>query len=141
VVSLDPVRARELFAAARVLRMGTTTPTGQPHLVPATFVVDGDRVAVAVDAKPKRSRDLVRLRNVRQNPAVGLLVDHYDEDWTRLWWVRADGVGTVVDAGSVPDLVDLLVGRYPQLRDARPDGEVLVVEVTRWVGWAHGLST
>ena len=79
------------FASARVARLATVDAGGGPHVVPITFAVDGDVIWSAVDDKPKRSRELKRLANIRSNPAVSVLADHYDDDWTRLWWVRADG--------------------------------------------------
>ena len=88
---VTPAEARGRFAAARVARLATADATGQPHLVPVTFAVAGDMVYTAVDAKPKRTTALRRLANVAANPRVSLLVDHYDDDWSRLWWVRADG--------------------------------------------------
>jgi PPOX class probable F420-dependent enzyme len=131
--------ARARFAAARVARLATADLTGYPHLVPIVFAVDGDAVVSAVDAKPKRTTALRRLDNVRQNPHVALLADHYDdEDWGALWWVRAEGRGRVLEAGA-PEArraVGLLADRYAQYREAPPAGPVLVVEVTRWAGWS-----
>ena len=95
--TLDVDDARRRFAAARVARLATVAGDGQPHLVPVVFAVEGDTVLIAVDAKPKRHRALKRLRNIADHPAVSLLVDHYDDDWSALWWVRADGVATVTD--------------------------------------------
>jgi PPOX class probable F420-dependent enzyme len=133
---VSPEEARARFAAARVARLATADAAGRPHLVPIAFAVAGDTIYSAVDAKRKRSRALRRLANVRENPAVSLLVDHWDEeDWERLWWVRADGVGRVLDPDE-PE-ASLAVGqlreRYPRQRDA---GEVLAVDVVRWSGWA-----
>ena len=103
--------------------------------MPIAFAVAGETIYSAVDAKPKRTRALRRLANVRENPAVSLLVDHWDEeDWERLWWVRADGEGRVLDPGE-PEAVQaigLLRERYPRQREA---GEVLAVDVARWSGW------
>jgi PPOX class probable F420-dependent enzyme len=102
-------------------------------VVPLVFAVQGDRVYSAVDHKPKRSNELRRLDNLRQNPAAALLVDRYDDDWTSLWWARADGDGRVLD----PDDDEArLVERYEQYRTRAPTGAVLVVDVTRWSGWA-----
>ena len=133
---MTPAEARARFAAARVARLATADAAGRPHLVPIAFAVAGDTIYSAVDAKPKRTRALRRLANVRENPAVSLLVDHWDEDdWAALWWVRADGRGRVLDSAD-PEArraVELLRERYPAQRDA---GEVLVVEVERWSGWA-----
>ena len=133
---MTPAEARARFAAARVARLATADAAGRPHLVPIAFVVAGDTIYSAVDAKPKRTRALRRLANVRENPAVSLLVDHWDEDdWAALWWVRADGRGRVLDSED-PEArraAGLLRERYPRQRDA---GEVLAVEVERWSGWA-----
>jgi PPOX class probable F420-dependent enzyme len=134
-VSVTSAQARERFAAARVARLATADAAGRPHLVPVVFAVDGDRVYIAVDAKPKRTTALRRLANVRQNPAVSLLVDHYEEDWEALWWVRAEGCGRVLEAedAEARDAVELLRARYPQQQAV---GAVLAVDVERWSGWA-----
>jgi PPOX class probable F420-dependent enzyme len=129
------MEARERFAAARVARLATADAEGRPHLVPVVFAVRDETVYSAVDAKPKRTTSLRRLANVAENPAVSLLVDHYEDDWDRLWWVRADGRGRVLD-GSVPEAteaIELLRARYPQ---QRATGAVLAVDVQRWSGWA-----
>ena len=133
---MTAAEARERFAAARVARLATADASGRPHLVPIAFAVVGDRVYSAVDAKPKRTTALRRLANVRENPAVALLVDHYDDaDWTALWWVRADGRGRVLDPENeeAQRAIALLGDRYPQQR-AR--GAVLAVDVERWSGWS-----
>jgi len=129
---LDEAEARRRFLAARVARLATVSAGGQPHLVPVTFAAEADTVWFAVDAKPKSSTDLRRLRNIRANPRVSLLVDHYDEDWSQLWWVRADGEARV---GAGP--VEALVAKYPAYRDRPPAGPVVEVTVTRWSGWAY----
>jgi PPOX class probable F420-dependent enzyme len=133
---VSPAEARARFAAARVARLATADAAGRPHLVPIAFAVAEDTIYSAVDAKPKRTRALRRLANVRENPAVSLLVDHWDEDdWAALWWVRADGRGRVIasEDAEARRAVELLRERYPRQRDA---GEVLAVEVERWSGWA-----
>jgi PPOX class probable F420-dependent enzyme len=131
---MSPREARERFASARVARLATADAGGVPHVVPLVFALDGDTVYSAVDAKPKRTTDLKRLRNVAVNPRVALLADHYaDEDWGALWWARADGTGRVLDAA--PEAVALLRERYAQYRDAPPEGPVLAVDVHRWSGW------
>lgn len=126
---------RERFTQARVLRLGTADAAGKPHLVPATFAVVGDAVVIAVDHKPKRHANLKRLRNVEENPAVTLLVDHFDEDWDRLWWVRADGEASVIENELAYELVDALVDKYEQYREHRPAGPVIKIQVSRWSGW------
>ena len=127
--------ARARFAAARVARLATAGADGRPHLVPVCFAVDGDTVYSAVDeVKPKATTRLRRLANVAENPAVSLLVDHYDDDWNALWWVRADGHARVLP--EAPEAVALLAGRYAQYRAAPPRGPVLAVDVERWSGWS-----
>jgi PPOX class probable F420-dependent enzyme len=132
--------ARRRFAASRVARLATAGADGRPHVVPFVFVVAGDTVYSAVDAKPKRSTALRRLANVAANPRVALLVDHYEDDWRALWWVRADGTGRVLDAGEpeARDAIARLVERYPQYRARPPAGPVLAVDVERWSGWVGG---
>jgi PPOX class probable F420-dependent enzyme len=134
---VSPDEARRRFAAAPVARLATADAAGRPHLVPVVFAVAGDTVVSAVDHKPKRTTALRRLANVAQNPAVALLADHYDEDWSALWWVRADGVGRVVEPGEpeARDAVALLCDRYAQYAARPPTGPVLAVGVTRWSGW------
>ncbi len=138
---MDTDECRARFAAARFAHLATADQHGVPHLVPVTFVLQtGDQVAVAIDHKPKRVSDphgLRRVRNIEENPRVAFLVDHPDEDWDRLWWVRADGAARVVDAGPEHDgAVDALVARYRQYREVRPTGPVLLARVERWSGWA-----
>jgi PPOX class probable F420-dependent enzyme len=130
--------ARERLASVPVVRLATTDEEGRPHIVVTTFAVDGDRIYTAVDAKPKRTRDLKRLRNIRANPRVAVLADHYEEDWTRLWWVRADATAEIVqDAAAMARPIALLCERYPQYRDSSPEGPVIAVAVERWTGWAY----
>ena len=131
---MSPDEARERFATARVARLATADAAGKPHVVPLVFALDDDTIYSAVDPKPKRTHDLKRLRNVAANPQVALLADHYvDDDWDVLWWVRADGVGRVLEASE--RAVELLRRRYAQYADAAPDGPVLAIEVRRWSGW------
>lgn len=126
---------RQRFADARVLRLSTADAAGRPHLVPATFAVVGDRVVIAVDHKPKRHSNLKRLRNIQENPAVSLLVDHFDEDWEQLWWVRVDGQARVLENVDADELVQALLSKYDQYRDRRPGGPVIEIQVNRWSGW------
>jgi PPOX class probable F420-dependent enzyme len=128
-------QCRARFATARVLRLATADGAGHPHLVPATFAVDGDTVTIAVDHKPKRHADLKRLRNIEENPAVALLVDHYEDDWGQLWWVRADGRARVLANEDAAELVSALIYKYEQYREIRPSGPVIEIAVTRWSGW------
>ena len=116
----------------RVARLATVEPNGRPHLVPLCFVLEGDVIYSAVDEKPKRSKRLKRLANIRANPEVCVLVDHYEEDWSRLWWVRVDGPAEVVDD---EDAIDALAAKYAQYRAARPGGPVIAITPERWRSW------
>ncbi|HST82818.1 MAG TPA: TIGR03668 family PPOX class F420-dependent oxidoreductase [Kineosporiaceae bacterium] len=138
MTTLDPDAARQLFGAARVARLATVDADARPHLVPIVFVVRGDSLFSAVDAKPKRSQELRRLANIQANPAVSVLVDEYDEDWTALRWARADGVAEVLapDHPQARAAVVLLAAKYRQYREQPPPGLVLAVEVARWSGWS-----
>jgi PPOX class probable F420-dependent enzyme len=131
---LSAAEARTRFAGARVARLATVSAAGVPHLVPVTFAVLGSRIVFAVDHKPKSTTRLRRLDNMRARPSVCLLADVYDDDWTRLWWARADGAATVL--ATDPDAVDALAVRYPAYVERRPAGPVVSVEVTAWTGWA-----
>jgi PPOX class probable F420-dependent enzyme len=134
---VTPDEARERFAAARVATLATVDASGAPHLVPVTFAVEGDTVWTAVDGKPKRATWLRRHENVQARPQVSLLVQHWDEDWSRLWWVRADGFARVgTDPSIVEHAVDLLRGRYDQYRTVGAGGPVIEVTVRAWHGWA-----
>jgi len=133
--------ARALFAGARTATLGSTGADGRPHLVPCVFAVDGDQVYSAVDGKPKTTRQLQRLANIAARARVSLLADHYDEDWARLWWVRADGDAAIVeDPSAMAAPLRLLAARYPQYRTDRPAGPVIAVTVRRWTGWAASLQ-
>jgi PPOX class probable F420-dependent enzyme len=133
---------RGLVRAARVGRLATVDGDGVPHLVPVCFALIGDTAYHAVDHKPKRSRRLRRIANIEATGRVSLLVDEYDEDWSRLWWVRLDGTGRVVtDEPEVSRAVAALVARYPQYRDTPPAGPVVAVDITRWSGWSASPAT
>jgi PPOX class probable F420-dependent enzyme len=128
---------RALVAEARVAHLATTEADGRPHLVPFCFALEGDVVYSAVDQKPKRSRRLKRLENIRRHPEVTVLVDHYEEDWSRLWWVRLRGEARVVEEGVERDhALSLLVAKYDQYRAEPPTGPVIVIEVRGWRGWS-----
>ena len=129
---------REKFQRARVARLATVDENAQPHLVPVCFELVEDRIVSVVDAKPKSTPELRRLANIRAHPRVSLLVDEYDDDWTRLWWVRADGTARVVESGADrEDAVAALTAKYPQYEEQPPGGPVVEVTVDRWVGWAY----
>ena len=128
---------RERVAAARVARLATIDPDGRPHLVPVVFVLDGETFYTAVDEKPKRSRTLRRIENARARPDVTVLVDHYDDDWQRLWWVRLRGRARVLDQGNEAErALRGLTEKYQQYREQPPRAPVLAIDVLEWRGWS-----
>ena len=128
---------RRRLTEARVGHLATADEDGRPHVVPVTFALHGDELYFAVDAKPKRTTDLKRLRNIATNPNVSVLVDHYEDSWERLWWVRIDGEARVVrDRVEASHALDLLQARYPQYADARPAGPVVAISIRRMTAWA-----
>ncbi len=127
----------ERFAAAPVARLATVTADGRPHLVPVVFAADGEVIYTAIDAKPKSTQRLRRLANIEANPHISILVDHYADDWSQLWWVRADGTATIHHTG--PELTrgyELLRAKYPQYQTVQLTGPVIVVRVDRWSSWS-----
>jgi PPOX class probable F420-dependent enzyme len=119
-----------------VARLATTDPDGRPHLVPIVFALDGDTLYSAVDRKPKRSTTLRRIENARARPDVTILVDHYEDDWSRLWWIRLRGRARVLDDGEERErALELLREKYPQYQADPPVGPVLAVDVTEVRSW------
>jgi PPOX class probable F420-dependent enzyme len=105
-------------------------------VVPICFVLAAGVLYSAVDRKPKSGRPLRRLENVRRDPRVSVLADHYEDDWSRLWWVRADGRARILDATPERELaLAELARKYPQYRVDPPDGPVLAVDIDRWSTW------
>jgi PPOX class probable F420-dependent enzyme len=143
-------QCRDRLSAARVARLGTVNTAGEPHLVPVTFAVIGagsaaadppadggadELIVFAVDHKPKSSTALRRLDNIAANPRVAFLVDHYDDDWDRLWWVRADAIAAVIDGEDRLRAIAALRIKYPQYDLVAPHGVVVGAVVHRWSGW------
>ncbi len=138
---MNAAEARERFASARVARLATVAVAGTPHLVPICFaMLSADVIASAVDHKPKRTASLQRLANIEANPCVALLADSWSEDWSQLWWARADGLARVVGSGEAPQLRERaaaeLALKYPQYGARPPSGELIVIDVQRWSGWS-----
>ena len=133
MVDFDP---KASFARAPVARLGTVAPDGMPHLVPVVFALRDEVVYTAVDGKPKTTRRLRRLANIERHPLVTLLVDHYVDDWTQLWWVRIDGIAAIHDEGDALHAGhDLLRAKYVQYQSVPLNGPVIAVAVQRWSSW------
>ena len=128
--------AEQRVRDARVGRLGTVTPAGRPHLVPCCFALLGDIAYTAVDAKPKSTLELRRLQNIRATPATCLLIDHYDENWSLLWWVRLDGTARIVRSASEAERAkNVLTTKYTQYDHLDIAGPVVALEITAWVAW------
>jgi PPOX class probable F420-dependent enzyme len=135
--SMDAPEARRRIENAMVARLATVGRDGRPHIVPITFAANETAVYFAIDHKPKKTVDLQRLRNIEANHAVSVLVDHYEDDWTRLWWVRVDGFARILSEGAEFDkAITMLALRYPQYQSAHPPGPVVAIDIDRVTGWS-----
>ena len=123
-------------AGEQVARLATIGAHGAPHVVPIVFAIDGLAIVTAIDGKPKRTRTPQRITNIERDPRVAVLFDRYDDDWRRLWWVRADGRARVVDdIDEVERVAGLLGKKYPQYAEVSIDGPAIVIAVERWSAW------
>jgi len=136
-VHLDSEEALRRAAAADHGVLATLDPNHGASLVPACFAIDGDRLAIPIDAvKPKGSTALGRVRNLERDPRAALLVEHWDPaDWSRLWWVHLLLVRTAEPEGRVARLERLLRARYVQYRDG-PFVDILTFRIEKVGGWA-----
>jgi PPOX class probable F420-dependent enzyme len=137
VPALDPAARRSRLAAAPVARLATLRADGTPRLVPITFALVDGLICSAIDeVKPKTTTRLARLTDIEGDPRVGLVADHYDDDWSALWWVRVDGTAALHRDGELRDrALVALAAKYPPYAAAPPAGAVLVITPTRWAGW------
>jgi PPOX class probable F420-dependent enzyme len=138
---MTAAEARARLAGARVVHLATVGADRRPHVVPCTFaLLDDATIVSAVDHKPKRTTALRRLANIAANAQVAVLADHYDDDWDRLWWARADGTARVVAPAAEPELraaaLRALTARYAPYRERPPEGALIVIAVGRWSGWS-----
>lgn len=134
-----PAWALAMLREARVGRLATADATGHPLVVPVCFAFDGAALYSAVDAKPKRTRNLRRLRNVADNPHVSLVIDDWDEDWRRLRWVIVEGRADVLTRGpEFTQAIDRLRDKYPQYRAmnlSRDEGAIVRIAPERILQW------
>jgi PPOX class probable F420-dependent enzyme len=136
-MDLPAADARQRFAGSPIACLATADAAGVPHIVPVTFAVDGDMIYFAIDHKPKRSTNLRRLRNIAENPKVTIITDHYADDWSALWWVRADGQAEIWEDGDRRlQALELLRSKYPQYDETPPSGPVVAIHTDVWSGWA-----
>jgi PPOX class probable F420-dependent enzyme len=138
-VTADAAWARDRLAEARIARLGTVGPDGTVRLVPVCCALapDADELVGAVDHKPKSTTALARLADIERTGQATVLVDHYEEDWSALWWVRAAGAAAVVPPGDprADRARDVLVAKYAQYRDSPPAGPVYTVALDRLTWW------
>ena len=134
--------SRALLGSARVAHLATADQYARPHVVPIVFVLDGDVLYFPLDRKPKREDDwhmLRRVRNIETNGRVSIVVDHYDEDWTKLAWVLLEGVATILETGEERDAAaGTLAAKYGQYLggglDGRPVVRVVIERAVQWSG-------
>jgi PPOX class probable F420-dependent enzyme len=138
---MDRDEAVRRLTEAKVGSIATVRPDGSPHVVPFVFAVseadDALRIYWCVDDKPKRGRELQRLMNIRADPAVEVEVNHYDDDWSQLWWVRASGRAREVTSVEERDrALAALAAKYAPYAAHPPSGPVVEIRVDRLTGWA-----
>jgi PPOX class probable F420-dependent enzyme len=127
---------RRRLTETPVGRLATVTREGRPHIVPCCFVLRADVIYSAVDGKPKTTPMLQRVRNIEASAHASLLIDHYDDDWSTLWWIRVDGTARVVTEAAERDTAVLdLTAKYRQYEEQPPPGPVLAIDVARWRAW------
>ena len=145
-MDLSPDAIDECLDHWPVARLATVGDDRRPHQVPIVFVRSGARLWSPVDGKPKRGGELVRVHNMRARPEVSLLLDHYDADWTRLWWIRIEATAEVIQPASSADpqvsaaLIDL-EAKYPQYASVPllgPEATLLAFDIGRIVSWTAG---
>lgn len=135
--------SRALLASARVAHLATADQYARPHVVPIVFVLSDTKLYFPLDRKPKRDDDwhmLRRVRNIETNGRVSIVVDRYDEDWTKLAWVLLEGVATILEAGAERDAAAaVLAAKYGQYEGGRLDDRPVVrVVIERSVHWRAG---
>ena len=134
---IDTEEITRSLTDARSATLGTVDRAGRPHLVPIVFAYREGRLYTAVDRKPKSTSRLKRLRNIEANPGVSVLLDGYDDDWTRLWWIRIDGSARVIDSGpAFREGIALLTRKYQTYVAQPPPGPVIEVRIETIRAWS-----
>jgi PPOX class probable F420-dependent enzyme len=130
-----PGWAGELVERARVARLAYVDGEDRPRVLPVTFAVEGGAVWIAIDDKPKRRPEPARVGYLRRRPEAALVVDEYDDDWSRLAWVQLLGRIDVLPIDSTPDAMNALAARYSQYAERTPPGPLLRLTVDRALHW------
>lgn len=134
---MNRTEAWALLEVARVARLATVRRDGRPHVVPVTFALVDQRVVTMVDHKPKQTTRLQRVLNIEAHPSASLLIDHWSEDWNRLYWVRVDGATTVHQGDTTwSQGRAALAAKYHQYVDRLPEGPAIAIAVDRISGWS-----
>ena len=140
-----PSIQEEALVNARVARLATVDPSGAPHVVPLCFAYDGSSIYSAIDRKPKRRHgmDLQRVRNILSNPKITLVIDHYEEDWSKLWYLLIRGQAGILREGPEREKAfELLRHKYPQYREMNIEGaSVIKIQPTKIVSWCGSQKT
>lgn len=131
-------RARERVTAGRVARLATIDPDGAPNLVPFCYALDDDTIYSAVDRKPKTTTGLRRVDNILARPGCMVIVDHYDEAWENVWWVRIRGRGRILEDGDEFARADrVLRMKYPQMRGDPLPPAIIAIDALAWTEWSY----
>ena len=132
---------RQFVLSQRVGRLATADRNGAPHVLPVGFALEGNALYITIDDKPKRTtgRKLKRLQNIIENPHIAVVIDRYDEDWSRLGWVMLRGRAEILDDGEEHDTAQtLLRARYPQLLGMQIAGyPVIALRIERTTSWGN----
>jgi PPOX class probable F420-dependent enzyme len=131
-----------MLRSARVARLATADASGAPHVVPVCFVVGEDgAVWTPIDAKPKSTRRLRRVRNLAENPRASLLVDHYEEDWRELRWCAVHGRADLVTGAETATALRALREKYPQYAEVEVGPEAIRLLPDRIAVWSYARSS
>ena len=133
-------RQVELLNQSPVGHLATADKAGQPHIIPFCFACDGRRIYSALDAKPKSGnlRGLRRVRNILENPRVSVVIDHYEADWSKLWYLLVQGRAELLEPSAEQvDALALLRAKYPQYREMDLESNpVIKITPERATGWS-----
>jgi PPOX class probable F420-dependent enzyme len=142
-MELEPAEVERILSEWPVARLATLAADGAPQLVPVVFAASGGALWTPIDGKPKRGGELARVRNVRRDPRVSLLLDAYDPDWSKLWWLRLDGRAELVGIDATPAAraaADALRAKYPRYASGvtpltHGEPRLIRIEVARRTSW------
>ena len=134
-----PVPMLRRLRQARVARLATIGEDGAPRIVPVCFAVDRGVFYTPIDRKPKRGEP-ARVRNLERRKSAALLIDHYEENWRKLWYVMIRGQGKVLrppDGGERVRALALLRAKYRQYRGPMLPQEAIILRISprAWRSW------